>query len=115
MGIIICPTFMSVLWNAAYDGEEQTVRRLAAGNDLDWTNSWGQTSLFIACQNGHDGTVQILLDAGANTTIASKGKTPHDIAREKGHARIMEMLEAAIKPATLGLVELLAAHHLSDK
>jgi len=90
---------MSQMWNAAYDGEENTVKRLVAGataGDLNWSNNWGQTALFIASKNGHAGTVRILLDAGADVSIMSKGKTALDIARETKRGEIVDMLQAFI-------------------
>ena len=52
-------------------------------NQQRWTDHW--TVLHLASMLGHLGTLQILLEAGANTRMEdSQGRTPADIATRFG-------------------------------
>ena len=51
--------------------------------------------MFIACHNGHFEIVQFLLTHGADTDVMRptwQGKTPMDIACEKGHVNIVKQI-----------------------
>jgi len=87
---------------AAHLGHDGVVRRLiAAGAPLDHVNNLHWTALIEAVVLGdggprHQATVRALLDAGANTQLADRsGRTPLQLARSHGYARIVQMLEAA--------------------
>jgi uncharacterized protein len=46
----------------------------------------------------HQATLKALLDAGANTKLADReGRTPLQLARSRGYAAMVAMLEAAPK------------------
>ena len=53
----------------------------------------GASPLCIACQKGHDSTVQLLLNNGAVVNLCiMKGDNPHRIARQKGYESIEQIL-----------------------
>lgn len=56
----------------------------------------GQTLLTRAAQDGHYGLVKLLLERGANAAIPRQdGKLAEEIAENKGHAKIAELLRKA--------------------
>lgn len=85
---------------AAERGHVETVRRLIdAGVDVDHVNRLGWTALLEAVILGdggkrHQAIVRLLLDGGANPTLAdSDGVTPLEHARRLGHHGIEAMLQ----------------------
>lgn len=51
------------------------------------------TALYVAAKEGHAGIVNVLLDKGANVQFKTqKGRSPADIAEEKGHNDIAKKL-----------------------
>ena len=87
---------------AAHLGHDGVVRRLiAAGAPLDHVNNLRWTALIEAVVLGdggprHQATVRALLDAGASTKLADRsGRTPLQLARDKGHRALVEQLERA--------------------
>lgn len=58
---------------AAVAGNESSVMRLlAAGQDVDAKDRYGQTALMLAATHGHDGVVRILLAHDAETNVTAK-------------------------------------------
>jgi uncharacterized protein len=87
---------------AAHLGHDGVVRRLiAAGAPLDHVNTLHWTALIEAIVLGdggprHQACLRALLDAGASTTLADRaGRSPLALARERGHAAMVAMLQAA--------------------
>ena len=87
---------------AAHLGHDEVVRVLiAAGAPLDHVNNLGWTALIeaIVLGNGgsrHQATVAALVKAGANLDLADgQGVRPLTLARRRGYARIVEILEQA--------------------
>lgn len=87
---------------AAHLGHDGVVRQLIrAGAPLDHVNNLHWTALIEAIVLGdggtrHQATVRALLDAGANTQLADRsGHTPLKLARERGYAAMVQMLERA--------------------
>lgn len=87
---------------AAHLGHDGVVRQLiAAGAPLDHVNNLHWTALIEAIVLGdggprHQATVRALLDAGAGTALADReGRTPLRLARDRGYAAMVRMLEAA--------------------
>ena len=87
---------------AAHLGHDGVVRSLiAAGAPLDHVNNLHWTALIEAIVLGdggmrHQATLAALLRAGASTTIADRvGRTPLQLARDRGHAEMVRMLETA--------------------
>jgi uncharacterized protein len=87
---------------AAHLGHDGVVRQLiAAGAPLDHVNNLHWTALIEAVVLGdgaarHQATVQALLRAGADTRLADReGRTPLALARGRGYAELVRLLEAA--------------------
>ena len=52
--------------------------------------------LCFAAYEGHLSIVALLLDAGANARVHdSRGDTPLNDARQRGHKKVVELLKAA--------------------
>ena len=87
---------------AAHLGHAEVVRRLiAAGAPLDHVNNLHWTAAIEAVVLGdggprHQRTLAALIDAGADLCLAdAQGRTPLDLARARGYADMVRMLEAA--------------------
>jgi ankyrin repeat protein len=85
---------------AAHLGHAGVVRQLiAAGAPLDHVNNLHWTAAIEAVVLGdggqrHQDTLRALLDAGASTRLADReGRTPLDLARERGYGAMIRMLE----------------------
>jgi ankyrin repeat protein len=87
----------TALTMAAYHGYGQIVAMLLrSGADVDSAeNRYGYTALAMACKEGHLDTVRLLLQANADVGIRTfVGKTPWQIARERGYGQIAELISA---------------------
>ena len=87
---------------AAHLGHDGVVRQLiAAKAPLDHVNNLHWTALIEAIVLGdggrrHQAVVQALLKAGASTSLADRqGRTPLALAKDRGYAEIVKLLEAA--------------------
>jgi hypothetical protein len=87
---------------AAHLGHDGVVRQLiAAGAPLDHVNNLHWTALIesIVLGNGgprHLATLRALVAAGANLQLADRqGATPLQLARSRGYADMVKVLEAA--------------------
>ncbi len=87
---------------AAHLGHDEVVRLLiAAGAPLDHVNNLGWTALIesIVLGNGgrrHTATLAALVKAGATVNLADRnGDTPLTLARKRGFAEMVTILEAA--------------------
>ena len=92
----------SALIAAAHLGHDGVVRQLiAAKAPLDHVNNLHWTALIEAIVLGdggrrHQAVVQALLTAGASTALADRqGRTPLALAKDRGYAEMVRMLEAA--------------------
>lgn len=86
---------------AAHLGHAGVVRQLiAAGAPLDHVNNLHWTAAIEAVVLGdggprHQATLQALVDAGANLKLADReGRTPLQLARSRGYAEMVRLLEA---------------------
>jgi hypothetical protein len=86
---------------AAHLGHDGVVRQLIqAGAPLDHVNNLHWTAMIEAIVLGQGGPrhvacLKALLDAGANTQLADReGRTPLQLARARGHAEMVRLLEA---------------------
>jgi ankyrin repeat protein len=89
---------------AAHLGHDGVVRQLiAAGAPLDHVNNLHWTALIesIVLGNGgarHQATLAALLAAGASTTLTDRqGRTPLQLAQERGYTAMVQMLQAPPK------------------
>jgi uncharacterized protein len=87
---------------AAHLGHDGVVRQLiAAGAPLDHVNNlhWTAAIEAVVLGNGgarHQATLKALIDAKANLQLADRsGRTPLQLARERGYAEMVAMLERA--------------------
>jgi uncharacterized protein len=87
---------------AAHLGHDGVVRQLiAAGAPLDHVNNlhWTATIEAVVLGDGgprHQATLKALLDAGASTKLADRsGRTPLQLARDRGYTAMVAQLEAA--------------------
>ena len=87
---------------AAHLGHDGVVRQLiAAGAPLDHVNNLHWTAVIESIVLGdggprHQATLKALIDAGANLQLADRqGNTPLRLARSRGYAAMVRMLEAA--------------------
>jgi len=87
---------------AAHLGHDGVMRQLiAAGAPLDHVNNlhWTATIEAVVLGNGgprHQATLKALLDAGASTALADRsGRTPLQLARERGYAEMVALLQRA--------------------
>ena len=85
---------------AAHLGHDGVVRQLiAAGAPLDHVNNLHWTAVIEAIVLGdggrrHQATLRALIDAGANLRVADReGRTPLELARGRGYAEMVRMLE----------------------
>lgn len=81
---------------AALKNHEQTIHFLAQKfpSTIDSTSTpLGYTPLILACDNGHDASVNLLLDFGANPEKPDiLGNTPLHHAVEYGHRKVIRSL-----------------------
>jgi len=89
---------------AAHLGHDGVVRQLiAAGAPLDHVNNLHWTAVIEAIVLGdggprHQACLRALVDAGANLQLADRsGRTPLQLARERGYAEMERILLAAPK------------------
>lgn len=99
---ITSPYRGTALIAAAHLGHDEVVRTLIeAGAPLDHVNNLGWTALIEAVILGdggprHIATVRHLVMAGARRDIADRqGQTPLDLARSRGYAAMVRLLEGA--------------------
>ena len=101
-GLITSPYAGTALIAAAHLGHDGVVRALIEGGaPLDHVNNLGWTALIEAIVLGdggprHAATVEALVEAGAKLDLADRaGATPLALARQRGHAAIVRLLEDA--------------------
>ena len=89
---------------AAHLGHEGVVRRLIqAGAPLDHVNNLHWTAVIEAVVLGdggarHQATLRALLDAGASVALTDRsGRTPLELARQRGYSEMAALLEAAAR------------------
>lgn len=86
-----------IIW-AAYKGHEDVAAELLEYEDqivdVNKQDVYGKTALMYAAQRGHALLAQKLIMHGADCTIKSnKGNTAADVADQKGHKEIADLLK----------------------
>ncbi len=99
---ITSPYNGTALIAAAHLGHHRSVAELIiAGAPLDHINNIGMTALIEAIVLGdgganHQATARLLLDAGANPSLADRsGASPLSLARSRGYAAMADMIVRA--------------------
>ena len=89
----------TILGLAAHCGLVRTVKAmLAAGADVNQTDTWGGTALIDATHEGHRQVAKVLLAAGARGDIKRRdGATPVSIARDRGFGDLADEIEKHTK------------------
>src|ERR1700743_1442632 len=82
------------LHDAAGSGDTAAIKRLiAAGFDVNATNSSGDTPLHKAAANNHSNSVRTLAAAHAQIEVTNNdGMTPWHCAAQNGHVRVIKAL-----------------------
>lgn len=92
-------TLDEALLEAADDGDEQTIRKLFAGDtipDVNAKDTYGITPLMLAVSNGHTEVVQALIDAGAHVEAKNRyGDTALMKAALEGNTALVQKLIVA--------------------
>ncbi|XP_047098734.1 putative ankyrin-containing lipoprotein Lxx09580 [Schistocerca piceifrons] len=80
---------------AAEKGHAAVVRLLLASTPYHSArNQWGRTPLHEVALNGHAEAASALLEAGADRWARNnEGNTPLDLARQKNHQQLIDMLK----------------------
>ena len=61
---------------------------------IDAINEYGETPLMMSAENNAIDTAKLLLEHGADRSIKNNdGKTAYDLALEKGHTELAELLK----------------------
>jgi ankyrin repeat protein len=67
-------------------------RLLSMGAKVDPTNLDGMTPLHFAAANGYTASVRVLVANGADTSATVKGRTALELAAERGHWDVVQVL-----------------------
>ncbi|MCA9506483.1 MAG: ankyrin repeat domain-containing protein [Myxococcales bacterium] len=91
------PSDAASLGRAARRGDAETVMRLlAAGEDPDEPDFFGNPPLYQAASKGHAEVVRLLAEAGADVDLGNRfGSTPLHAAAWAGHVDVIRALAAA--------------------
>ena len=80
---------------ATHDQPDIVTALLGAGAEIDAQNDELESPLMLAARTNAQGSVQVLLAAGATKGLVdSKGLTAAQQAAEAGHAEVVALLEA---------------------
>ena len=86
--------YTALISAARYDRRAVVHELLRAGARHDLTTLDGWTPLVMCARKGHAEMAAILLDAGAGVNLPYGGKSPLDIALEKGNGAVADALRA---------------------
>jgi ankyrin repeat protein len=91
----------ALMW-AAHEGHADIVQLLLDnGADIDARQELGRTALWYSAQQDRLGAARLLVAAGADIGLAANdGTTPHDIAVERGHRDVVDLLANAVNRET---------------
>lgn len=93
-GLAVTPLHSAIADEASI---EITRTLLAAGAPVNARSAQDGTALHTAAFVGHRAIVELLLEKGADPAArTTAGKTPADVARERGHAEIAQLLETTV-------------------
>ncbi|KAH8691186.1 hypothetical protein BGW36DRAFT_305298, partial [Talaromyces proteolyticus] len=89
------PNNMTAVHIAAFFGlRDILISSIVSGNGLDEKDSHGRTSLSYAAENGHESTVQLLLEEPHidYNSMDVNNRTPLSWAAENGHQQVVQLL-----------------------
>eukprot|EP01060_Flectonema_neradi_P037726 TRINITY_DN767_c3_g1_i1.p1 TRINITY_DN767_c3_g1~~TRINITY_DN767_c3_g1_i1.p1 ORF type:complete len:290 (+),score=52.48 TRINITY_DN767_c3_g1_i1:51-872(+) len=99
--LTVCDVDNELLCTAAYFGSEQCTKLLVRMPvDVNFKSEYldidrrGKTPLFLAAEYGHEEICQMLLEAGADSSIRCNGVTAVDIARKKNFTDVVLVINA---------------------
>lgn len=89
------PRHVSGVHFAAYFGlSEAMLTLLKKEHKVNSRDSYNQTPLFYAANNGHEAVVRLLLEKGVSLDFVDKyGRTPLSWAADNGHEAVVRLLE----------------------
>ena len=87
-----CRQVINALIEAAQNRDIKVVRaRIEAGDNIEATDSFGQTALHGVVKNKSFQIVKLLVNAGANVnTLDKDGETPLQIGEKSDNAKIID-------------------------
>ena len=89
-------------WAAYHDDLETASCSLSAKADVNAANRYGVTPLSLACTNGNEAMVELLLDAGADPNTKLRGdETALMTAARTGQARAGQGIARAEGPTSM--------------
>eukprot|EP00743_Colponemidia_sp_Colp-15_P007748 GILK01008390.1.p1 GENE.GILK01008390.1~~GILK01008390.1.p1 ORF type:complete len:271 (+),score=38.46 GILK01008390.1:67-879(+) len=94
LGVYFRPSSDSNVWQAAYQGDSNLIRRYFQNATIDVEDAYGNTALHWAAKSGNVSTIQLLLELGASANSRNKerGSSPLHWATTASHLGAVELL-----------------------
>ena len=90
--------------SAVHNGKEKCVRVLIAANaDLAYEDIFDMTALHYAADYDQASICRVLVNEGASLTAVNGGQTPLELAKKRGNAECVAILEAAAAAAAVAV------------
>eukprot|EP00742_Colponemidia_sp_Colp-10_P010091 GILJ01011056.1.p1 GENE.GILJ01011056.1~~GILJ01011056.1.p1 ORF type:complete len:297 (+),score=43.57 GILJ01011056.1:72-893(+) len=94
LAVYFRPSPDSNVWQAAYEGDSNLIRRYFQNATIDVEDAYGNTALHWAAKSGNVSTIQLLLELGASVNSRNKerGSAPLHWATTASHIDAVELL-----------------------